>query len=298
MLGVVILNWNAGADTLACLQNVMAWKGIPTQIWVVDNASTNDEAVRIATQFPAVRVISSPVNHGFAGGNNLALRETLISACTEILLLNNDATIAAPHIERLLETLRQHPEIAILGPTLWDSERPGHLLSAGGNDIAYNLLSHVRVVPSPDQVRPVDYVPGTCVLLRTALLRTVGLLDENYFFSGEVADLCARARQQGFLCAVDGGARAYHRLSRSSELRDSLHIYYVLRNRFLYIRKFYPHARLRLFVFWLAQGVRLIAQALLKGKWRRARAISLGLLDGVRGRFGGQNARVLGVKAL
>ena len=58
------------------------------------------------------------------------------------------------------------------------------------------------------------------------------------------------------------------------------------------IRKFHAGERLLLFPLWLANGVYLTALAVAHGQRRRARAILLGLADGLRGRFGGQNERV------
>jgi GT2 family glycosyltransferase len=121
----------------------------------------------------------------------------------------------------------------------------------------------------------------------------VGLLDEDYFFGGELADLCARARQHGFGSAVDERARAYHCVRRSSGLRQSLHIYYVLRNRFLYIRKFHHGERFLLFPRWVAYGTYLALLSLAHRRFQRTRSILLGLLDGLQGRYGGQNERVL-----
>jgi len=294
-LGVIILNWNAAVDTIACLRSIQAWRQLTVQVWVVDNASQDDSVARIQREFPGVHLIQSTVNRGFAGGNNLALSEALEAGCQEVLLLNNDANIDEDDVIVLLETLRSHPELGIVGPTIWDSDHPQVLLSAGGTDMARNLVSHIREVSPNGRLRSVEYVPGVCVLIRAEVLRWVGLLDEDYFFGGELADLCARARQQGFTSAVDERTRAYHRVNRSSELRENLHIYYVLRNRFLFVRKFHSRERWFLFARWVAYGAYLALLSAVYRKYQRTRSILLGLLDGLRGRFGGQNERVLGV---
>ncbi len=292
-LGVVILNWNAAQDTLACLDSIQSWENIAARIWVVDNASADGSAEQIAQAHPGVRLIRCDSNLGFAGGNNAALRQVLETNRDAVMLLNNDALIDQDSVAALLETLQAHPEIGIVGPTLWDSEHPDVLLSAGGADMARNVVSHIRRPLPAGQIRTVDYVPGTCVVIRAQVLGQVGLLDEAYFFGGEVADLCARARQQGFSSAIAGRARAVHCVSRSSEMRHTLHAYYVLRNRFLFIRKFHRQEMWPLFAMWSGYGIYLCASALAHRQRQRARSILLGLADGLRGRFGGQNERVL-----
>jgi GT2 family glycosyltransferase len=110
----------------------------------------------------------------------------------------------------------------------------------------------------------------------------------------EVADLCMRARRQGYISVVDTRAHAYHALGRSSRLRETLHTYYIIRNRFLFISKFYSGPlKLLLRGFWTLYSLALGTKLVLSGKPATAQAVRLGLLDGLCGRFGGQNERVL-----
>jgi GT2 family glycosyltransferase len=190
----------------------------------------------------------------------------------------------------MLATLESDPRIGIVGPTLWQGDR---LISAGGRDIALYAATHLQPSQRPEGLLDVDYVSGTVALVGRRVFETVGMLDEDYFFGGELADLCLRARQRGFRCVTDARATASHDLDRSSKIRESLHVYYVFRNRYLYIRKHYPRQRRRLQIVWTIRGLGSILIALAKGNRRRARSIGLGLVDGLKGRFGGQNDRVL-----
>ncbi len=292
-LGIIILNWNQAGDTLTCLRNAQQWDMPGKRIWIVDNGSRPEDVRALAeVSGDGVQVIFSAVNRGFAGGNNLALQQALDAGCGAVLLLNNDAQAGADAIGQLWRTLNDRAEIGIVGPVLVDAADPRRVLSAGGKDIARHLASHRSDVPPPGQVRLVDYVPGTCVMIRADVLRAVGLLDEDYFFGGEMADLCARARQKGWHSAVDGSAVVRHAVDRSALIRHRVHIYYVIRNRFLYVRNFYPQSRWGLFTAWTAYSLYAAALAVLRGDLAHARAIGLGCLDGWRGRFGGQNARV------
>jgi GT2 family glycosyltransferase len=291
-LAIIILNWNHAADTIACVRAIQTWHLEPKQVWVVDNASAAGEADHILQAHPDIRLIRSETNRGFAGGNNLALREALQVGNDEILLLNNDVQVGPEAIECLQQVLHSNPSVGLAGPVLWDSAASQKLLSAGGRDIAHYVSSHL-LEPLPDgQLRFVDHVPGTCVLIRAELLHQTGLLDEDFFFGGEVAALCRKAAEHGFKSVVVGGAAAYHAVERSSAIRQQLHIYYVIRNRFLYVRRFYPDERARLFAFWTSYAVYLALLAAAKGQWQRLRAIGLACVDGWRGRFGAQNARV------
>jgi hypothetical protein len=292
-IAVVILNWNAADDTVRCVRHVASWDILRPTIIVVDNASTDGSPGVIARECPGVHLIQNSANLGFAGGNNEGIRRALSWGDTPILLLNNDACIEETDVIRLMETLVADERMGLVGPLLFDAEQRETLLAAGSRNPARHHHSHNRALPTDGPVHTVECVPGTVILVRADVFRRVGLLDERYYFASEVADLCLRAKQQGYLSAVDTRARAFHNLERSSNLRETLHSYYIVRNRFLLIRKFHQGPRLLFYAFWTLYSLALSLKVQLKGKRPAARAIRLGLLDGLQGRFGGQNERVM-----
>ena len=78
-----------------------------------------------------------------------------------------------------------------------------------------------------------------------------GLLDEEFFFSGEIADFCKRARDGGHRVCVDLEAEARHDASETPQtVRDTLYVYYSLRNRFLYAKKHYPFEKAKYLALW------------------------------------------------
>jgi GT2 family glycosyltransferase len=294
-LTIIILNWNAAPDTIRAVQAVMTWQQLQPTVIVVDNASTDNSAAKIRAACPTAHVIANPTNQGFAGGNNRGLEHALNLGDAPILLLNNDAVIAEADANRLLTTLTENERLGFIGPLLFDADQRDRLLSAGSKDPARHHLSHNHQLPPGGPVHLVECVPGTVILIRAEIFRQLGLFDEAYFFGSEVADLCLRARQHGFLSAVDDRARAYHTLKRSSRFRESLYPYYIIRNRFLLIRKFHRRWKFFFYGFWALYSFALATKVQLTGQSPMARAVRLGLLDGLQGRFHGQNERVLAI---
>jgi GT2 family glycosyltransferase len=291
-LSIIILNWNAGTDTIGCVQRIAAWQQVRPTIWVVDNGSTDGSAEAIVQECSHIRLIRNPVNLGFAGGNNRGLSEALAWGDAPILLINNDAWIAEEDVVQLLKTLQANLHIGFIGPLLYDAEQPDKLLAAGGMSPVKRHHSHLHKFNPDSPVFTVEYIPGTVIIGRAEVFRTVGLLDEDFFFSAEVADLCLRATRHGYPSAVETRARAYHSLNRSSNLRDTLYTYYIIRNRFVLLRNHYRW-HIWLYSFWILYSLALALKLQLGGKTHTAQSVYLGLLDGLRGRFGGQNERVL-----
>lgn len=312
-LAVVILNWNQAAATIRCVEAVAAWTQVASDIWVVDNASQDGSRDLIPKQCPTAQVLASDTNLGFAGGNNLALRRILSSRSDVVLLLNNDAVIAEDQVQHLLTELETHPRLGTVGPLL--DERRGlssqkrfaqagkeQVFTAGGRDIAHHLgtrhacsAEDLPALIATHRLLDVDYVPGTVALVRAEVFRTVGLFDEDYFFSGEMADFCRRARAKGWTSAICTRAWAKH--TPGGGARSTLYRYYTLRNRFLYIRKFYPAwsginpSRRALFAcLWSIVGLVMASRSLIQGRPAEARAAWCALRDGLTGRFGNRNA--------
>ncbi|HEU4396779.1 MAG TPA: glycosyltransferase [Actinomycetota bacterium] len=106
LVTVVVLNYN-GAERIPGVLESLAAQDLPADqlaVWVVDNASADGSLELLARDFPWVRTIANPTNDGFAGGNNVALREV---ATPFVALLNDDAYPSADWLRRLLEPFQQ-----------------------------------------------------------------------------------------------------------------------------------------------------------------------------------------------
>lgn len=289
-VSIVLLNWNGAEDTIACLGPLLDWRQVRPFLIVVDNASQGDDVAQIRQALPSVQLIANPTNEGFSGGSNRGMELALVQGDAPILLLNNDAVMGETAVQRLIQTLQENPKIGMVVPQLFDEH--GQLVAVGGKNPAFHIQTRVQSFPNEQPVQVVETISGTAVLIRAAMLRQVGLLDERFFFSTEMADLSLRARQHGFVCAVDRRAEASHTISRSAPLRNSLYVYYIVRNRLLFLRNHYRW-RLDLRGFWLVYTLALALKLWLGGQRVTARAVWLALLDGVNGRFNGQNERVM-----
>jgi GT2 family glycosyltransferase len=98
---VVVVNYNGAHLLPACLAGLRR-QDLPAGTFetvVVDNASVDGSLELLARDFPEVRVVASPVNTGFAGGNNLALRAVTTPYA---VLLNNDAVPEPDWLRNLL----------------------------------------------------------------------------------------------------------------------------------------------------------------------------------------------------
>ena len=289
-IGVVILNWNAAEETIACVELIKRWAGISPDIYVVDNNSAKDDQDILFAHRNEFHIIKNRVNEGFSGGNNAGIKAALDNNAA-VLLINSDARMAEKDAGLLIETLASSYNIGVVGPVFYDNYT-NKLLNAGGKDIGWNYISHLTTIPEKEKVYDVDYVSGTAILVRSEVFQKIGLFDERYFFSGEVADFCKRVcryrKSDGsrFRVVINPKARATHNLKTAAHHREKLYTYYTVRNRYLYVRKFLKIYSPVLYLFWTYKHLKHAFNCYRMGRNEVVKVIIRGLAHGLIGRVG------------
>lgn len=254
-IAVVVLHYRTPGLVLQCLETLVPEVDPERdRVIVVDNASGDESAARIheglrARHLAGVRLLVSPVNGGFAAGNNLGVRAVRARA---YLLLNSDTLLRPGAVERLWAALQDHPEAGLVSPRLeWPSGEPqiscfrfltpwSELIAAAGTAPVRSLLARWDV---PIPVRDVGFAPDwtsfAAVLIRDEALARVGPLDEGFFMYFEDVDYCWRAARAGWrtwheprACVVHlrGGTSPVKAQKARGERRPSY--YYASRRRY------------------------------------------------------------------
>jgi GT2 family glycosyltransferase len=296
---VLIVNWNTRTLLAECLTALECVQGLCVQTIVVDNASSDDSAGMVRTQFPGVRLLALSENLGFVAGNNHAYRET-DPAARYVLLLNPDAILRPRSLETLAAWMEAHPQAGACGPltlnpdgtlqpswtrfpTVW-SEIRGHHERRFRGPTQPSELSAEGVRALPDAL-PVDWVSGACLLVRrTALSRDLEdvLFDPAFQMYSEETDLCYRLRRNDWPTYFVPQAEVVHHYGQSSKQAPVRTACLLYRSKLLFFRKHYGTGRAGL----LQAGMGAASAA----KWAIFRLLSLPPSPR-RGYLQGQSAR-------
>jgi N-acetylglucosaminyl-diphospho-decaprenol L-rhamnosyltransferase len=210
-LAVVVVNYNTGEYLTRCLRSAFESAGdARLEVVVIDNASHDASADAAVAANPAARLIRNDSNRGFAAAANQGIRAT---RAPFVLLLNPDAEILAGTLGGFLKVARDRPLAGAIGPIVRDPDGsiypsarqvPG-LGTALGHSFIHpfrpdNRFSRAYTLADWDRrtERVVEWVSGSCCLLRRDALAQVGLFDEAYFLYVEDVDLCTRLRAAGW----------------------------------------------------------------------------------------------------
>ncbi len=293
-VGIIVLNWNGRADTLACLQTLTRLNDRAFHIIVVDNGSTDGSPDAIRSAFPEVEVVETGDNLGYAGGNNRGLRVALDRGFPYILLLNNDTLVAPDLLTRLREAIEEDPTVGVAGPTIYYADRPQVIWTAGG---AIDWQRGETRMVGLDEIdrgqfgtvpREVDFVSGCAMLLRREVPERVGLLDERFFLYYEEVEWCVRARRAGFRIVHVPQARVWHRIRPQTQAESPTVHYYMTRNRLLFLTL--TGAGWGAWLSTMADYVRTLLSWSVRPRWRhkgpQRRAMAWAIADALRGRWG------------
>ena len=231
-LAIIIVNYRTPELTLDCLSSLRSEIPEDARVVVVDNASGDGSAASIEQGIERLGfgawafVLRSPVNGGFAAGNNLGIRAVHAAA---YLLLNSDTLVRPGAIAELRAALRAHPDVGIVGPGLVNASGQhddsafrapspmAELARAAGGGLIERLVPKLKPAlahtPSPSEA---DWLGFACVLVRAEVFRAIGGLDERYFMYFEDIDFCRRARVAGWKILYWPAAKVVHLLGGSS----------------------------------------------------------------------------------
>jgi GT2 family glycosyltransferase len=202
-LNIVIVSYNSASLLEECLDSIFKYP--PRQnygIIVVDNNSTDGSQELVRKKYPEVELIINTSNIGFAAANNIAIESTNSDF---ILLLNSDCQVYKDSLDEMINFIDNTAEAGIIGPKIINSDgsiqyscrKFPSIIDAGLHSILVNIVpdnpvSRKYKLADINRENPfaVDWVSGSCMLIRRQALVDTGFMDENYFMYVEDIDIC------------------------------------------------------------------------------------------------------------
>ncbi len=262
---IIILNYRRAELTIECLRSVVSEvSGDPRRCAVViDNCSGDgsadeiDEAINRNGWGEWASLVRSPVNGGFAAGNNIGFEAV---EAEKYLLLNSDARLTKGAVDKLLAAAADNPEAGMIGPRLQGPEGEAQascfryrtpmseFLAAAGTGALDRLFSNYVVAAAiPDEATEAEWVSFACILIRREVVEGIGLMDDGYFMYFADIDYARRAGRAGWRMMYEPTATAVHLRGGTSSVKRALterarvpRYYYEARSR--YFAKYYGGA--------------------------------------------------------
>ena len=304
-VGIIIINWNRGPDTLQCLESVEALSYSNRQIYIVDNHSQDGspEILRVLEKEAEIKLICNSQNLGFTGINNLAMKAAIQDGCDYLWLLNNKVIVDSQSLSLLVRRVQNEADRDLISPLLYEFENPESTVPCGfriqwSREWIDVSSSHGQAEAWQEESPDRFLLNGTALLLSRRAAIDVGDFDNDFFGHGANRDYCFRASKLGFKTTIELDAKVF--LTQWSTRKSPHWYYYLCRNQYRFWVKHQPQKGIishvwNYRVYWNHLADR-------GGKERANRfAMFEGLLDAllnkkgerISGRFSGKFARLM-----
>lgn len=220
-VAAVIVTWNKLNDVCLVIEdtNKLDLSGIKLDIFVVDNASTDNTQAYIEQNYPLVQVLQTGENLGGSGGFSYGLNFVRELEYDFIWLLDNDVRLDTQSLLPLTKTLSSHPEVGLVGSQIRKLDEPNIIQEIGA--CVYPNKAHVKTYFANIQVisneeilsgKPyltVDMCAAASLLVRREVVQQIGVF-ENYFLHFDDVEWCLRAKQYGWIVAANPESIVWH----------------------------------------------------------------------------------------
>ena len=297
-IGIIIVTFNSQKDIVRPLESIILQRYDDLVVYIVDNNSS-DETLNIVHKYLSIlpiNIIASKMNNGFAKGNNIGIQKAIDDSCDLIFILNPDMQLEPECLNALTQRIVLDEKIGVIGPIVLDRDNPGNFIQSYGmkvnfktqkKDIYFAGKKLTNEIPLEIYV---DYMLGGAMMIRSNVLETTGLFEEDYFMYNDELDFAYRINKAGYktLCLRDAIVRHYHDFNKSNKKGNNLMYYYIMRNKYLY---FFKHHLITNLIFSLIKEIVIVP---LKIRWaiRRMGNIKIlkfyysGIFDGLLSKKG------------
>lgn len=202
MLNVSIVLYNHTVAEIEPLIQSLAAAKVVKEIFLVDNSPAE------TPEFGKMEVtyLFNGKNLGYGAAHNRSITGTLQNSTSYHLVLNPDIQVQPAAIEQMVNFMDEHPDVGQLMPKILYPNgnvqylckllpKPTDLLARRFLPYGWFYKSNQRFElrqSSYNKLMEVPYLSGCFMLLRTSVLKQVGMFDEQFFMYPEDIDLTRR----------------------------------------------------------------------------------------------------------
>lgn len=257
-VAVVILNWNGKVFLEKFLPDVIKHSSKEADVYIADNASTDDSVAFLEKNFPDIKIIKMESNTGYAGGYNNALKEI---TADYYILLNSDILVTENWISPVVELMESDKSIAACQPKILDYYKRDYFEYAGAGGGFIDFLGYPfcrgRIMNTLekdngqyDDITEIFWATGACMFIKAENFFEVKGFDEDFFAHMEEIDLCWRLKRSRKKIMYCGKSAVYHVGGGTLPKNNPRKTYFNFRNNLFLLSKNLKHRQL-LFVLLL-----------------------------------------------
>ena len=264
-VAIVILNWNGKSLLEQFLPTILAFSKDIAEIYVADNASTDDSVAYVKNNFADVKIIQNSDNGGYAKGYN----ESLQNIEADIFaLVNSDIEVTKNWLQPIISQFNKDPNTAAIQPKILDFKDKSKFEYAGAGGGFVDKYGYPfcrgRLFETLEEdtgqfndTTAIFWASGACFFIRAKVFHKLNGFDESFFSHQEEIDLCWRIQNAGYKIQYVGTSTVYHVGGATLDKANPRKTYLNFRNNLCIIVKNIPSGKLLpiLFIRMILDGV-------------------------------------------
>ena len=260
-IGIVICNYNKSEYVCRCIESVLQSDTQDFDIFMVDNASTDDSVEAVQKRFgDKVTILQNSENMGGSGGFNTGIRKVLEEGYTYLMCLDNDAEVTKEAVRSLHEFLMKNPRVGMAGSKVYHKHAPEYVQQMGLNlhfetcsaETLYADMLDNRDIP---EVVYCDTVAACSLMMPVKVVRKVGMMPEDNFIYWDDMEWGYLVGKAGYQVAACGASKVYHEMSANVRRENTFSTYYLWRNRLHFFMKYTPKKQWEQMSFYQLRSV-------------------------------------------
>jgi len=255
---IVVLNWNGKQLLEKFLPSIIKHSSLDNvEIYVADNASTDDSIDFIKNHYPTIKIVQNAHNQGFAKGYNDSLQHIDADIYA---LVNSDIEVTKNWLSPILKTFKNEPKTAIVQPKILDFKNKDYFEYAGAaggfidkfgypycrGRVFFELEKDTKQY---NDIIEIFWATGACFFIRSSVFRELNGFDEDYFAHQEEIDLCWRVKNLGNNIKYVGLSTVYHVGGATLKENNPRKTFLNFRNSLFSMIKNLPNRNLFLLIF-------------------------------------------------
>ncbi len=240
LVSIITVSYNHPEVTIDMLHSLQKITYKPIEIFVIDNASPNDDPTPIRDKFPDIHFIRLDKNIGFAGANNVGIK---LAQGKYVLLLNNDTEVPSGFLEPLVQKMEANLQIGVVSPKIkfyhfpdtiqYAGVTPFHPLTIRTKGLGYGKVDKGQF----DKDSKTAFAHGAAMMVSMSAIKKAGLLPDVYFLYYEELDWCEAIRRAGYEVWYVHNSTVLHKESVSTGRLSPLKTYYMNRARLIFLQR-------------------------------------------------------------
>lgn len=209
----IIINYKTEETTANCLRSLLALPGQPEkEIILIDNGSEKNNLENIRNEFgQSIKIISNADNLGYAAANN---QGAALASGKYLVFLNSDTLVYENIFKDFQDIFLNNEKVGIISPLLIDKDERLQKISFGKFPSLSRIILRksfwAKITKTENNLLPVDWVSGACLVIRKDLFERIGGWDDQFFLYYEDIDLCKRASKAGYQTVVALNSQITH----------------------------------------------------------------------------------------